>query len=183
MYCRKCGTPLADDATFCPNCGEMRNPTNGNANPLVQTTSMKWFKFLINFSLFCGAVLNAIAGVSFLTGAYYGGDADLVYSAFESLKTVDVIMGILSFALTALGVYTRVRLAGYHRNGPKMLTYLYLANAAINIIYAIGLSMALPSDIVASVMDSSTYSSIITSVIMVFINRSYFKKRSHLFFN
>ena len=26
MYCSKCGTQLADDATFCPYCGTSTNP-------------------------------------------------------------------------------------------------------------------------------------------------------------
>lgn len=147
----------------------------------VEEPPMKWFKFLIYFSLWAGAVLNAITAIGMLTGSIYGAEAELVYAVFSDLKGLDTLMGVLSLALAAFGIFTRFRLAGYKRNGPLMLMIVYIASALLNLIYVIGLNAALPSIALEMIDTTSAYSSIISSVVMVIVNHIYFKKRSHLF--
>ena len=144
---------------------------------------MKWFKFLIYFGLFAGAVLNLLSAFPLLTGSVYEGSADLVYAMFDGLQAVDMLSGILMLATAVIGIYARFRLAKYCQNGPKMLTVLYIMAAAINVFYLVGVSAVLPEYVLESVDMTTSITSIITSVIMVFVNRTYFQKRAHLFVN
>lgn len=144
---------------------------------------MNQFKFLIFFSLFANAVINAVFGIMSLTGAQYEqeqkGLKDLVYAYFEGLQTVDMIYGVALLALAAFAIYVRVRLAGYYVNGPKLLNVLYLANVAFALFYLIAAQSIVGSDVEINM--SSTIASIAISVVMVGVNTVYFKKRAHLF--
>ena len=191
MFCDKCGTQIAENASFCTACG---NPV---ANQVPQTSAyeqpapqqpnlpMGWFKFLINFALWAGAILNIIAAFPMLTGSQYGTEVEaaLVYSMFSDLKILDMLCGILAIALGAFGIYTRFQLAGFKQNGPKLLLYLYAAAVVYNLIYVVGCNMILSDIVLQNVDFTSVYSSTITSAIMIFVNRSYFQKRAHLFVN
>lgn len=194
MYCKKCGSFVQDGQRFCPICGteitveqqtqQFSNPMNNQANYSFRPEpSMKWFKFLIYFSLFAAAVLNAINGINLLTGSIYDGYAELVYEVYDGLQLIDTVVGLLSFALAAFCVYTRYRLAGFYQNGPKTLTYLYIFNIVINLVYLIGLTSIVGSEILESSDYSSFVSGIATSIVYIFINKSYFSKREYLFIN
>jgi len=160
-----------------------RQPAPG-AMPGQPDMPMGWFKFLIYFSLFAGAVLNAIDGIMTMTGAHYNmqreGMSEVVYRMFDGLQAMDMIMGIGGIALAVLGIYTRMRLAGYYQNGPKMLTILYIAALAVTVIYLVGVIAVVPG--VENFIDfTSQISSIAASVVMIVINNIYFKKRAHMF--
>ena len=172
MYCLTCGSQLQEGTAICPVCGATQQ-----AN-----TPMKWFKFLIWFSLFASAVLNAISGFQFLTGMCYGGEkeAKLFYAIFSDMKTVDTLYGIALIAVAVLAIYTRFRLAGYYQNGPKMLMLIYAVNAVIMVAYWIGVSSAL-GDFKEYLNTSSYIPNIAVSVAMIFVNKTYFDKRAHLF--
>ncbi|MBE7054440.1 MAG: zinc ribbon domain-containing protein [Ruminococcaceae bacterium] len=143
---------------------------------------MGWFKFLIYFALFFGAVLNVANGAMMIAGAHYSGDADAVYRAFDGLKELDIIMGILSIVLAVYGIYTRVRLAGFYKNGPSTILTMYSLSVLVNLIYYIGLTSILPDRVISmSDIDLSASLSMLASAIMMFINKSYFDKRKHLF--
>ena len=190
MFCSNCGAQINDGAAFCSNCGASIGATP-NAAPYdlqpaptpVAAQPMKWFKFLIYFALFAGAALNALSGFRFLTGSLYGDEKELVYLIFSDLKTLDMIIGIGTLALAALGIFTRVRLAGYYKNGPKLLSLTYLGGAIVNVIYIIGVYVVLPEMVTELIDMSSAISSIVTSVAMIFVNKSYFAKRASLFVN
>lgn len=213
MFCPKCGAQISDGVTFCAYCGSPVQPTNnaqpGNPQAPVSPYNqypqsnqyppynqypqnnqyapsnqlpMNWFKFLIYFSLFAGAVLNVISGLQLFTGAHYGGVADYVYAVFDGLQAVDVLVGLGMIALAAFGIYTRFRLAGYRKNGPKMLTYTYLAGLILSLLYLIAVHIVVP-EIAGEVNFTSYIISAVTSVIMVFVNREYFRKRAALFVN
>jgi hypothetical protein len=94
-----------------------------------------------------------------------------------------LIKKILALALAALTIFTRFRLAGYHKNGPKLLTLMYASTIIINVIYYIGVAIVLPDAIADAVDTSSLITGSITSIAMIFINMSYFEKRASLFVN
>ena len=186
MYCSTCGSQLPEGTAVCTYCGAAQRvasaPAQNTLNNAKDNTPMKWFKFLIWFSLFASAVLNGISGFQLLTGAHYGGEseAELVYKVFSDMKTVDTIAGIALIAAAALALYTRFRLAGFYKNGPAMLMLTYAVNVIIPVVYVLGAKAALGS--YGDSLDlTSNYSSIITSVAMIFINKTYFDKRAHLF--
>ncbi len=210
MYCQNCRNYVADGTKFCPNCGaaiaapqeqqayqqqpyQQADPQQAyHSQPSYQAPvypvmeqPMKWYKFLIYFSLFASAVLNFFSGVQLLTGNHYGtdGEANLVYSMFSGLQGLDILVGILMIAVAAFAIYTRMRLAQYRADGPKMLMILYAVNAIVGLVYVIGLS-ALVNDMVRDALDYSSFTSnIAMSVAMIFINKKYFDKRKHLFVN
>ncbi len=188
MYCPKCGSANENTAQFCPHCGAALSQSTQQPNVVPQQNApeqapvlkMGWFKFLIYFSLFAGAILNIYTAISLLTGTAYGDSKDLVYAVFEDLKTLDMIIGLASLALAALGIYTRFRLSGYRSNGPKLLQWTLMLSVLINVGYLVGLNVVVP-EIAEELELSSFVSSITTSIVMIFVNNAYFKKRSHLF--
>lgn len=78
-FCGKCGAQLEGDNIFCPNCGAKVETVGAVANgpPSVEVSTsvvqhpMKWFKFLIYFALFAGAVINLVYGFNWISGDIY----------------------------------------------------------------------------------------------------------------
>lgn len=198
MFCKNCGNQVDDNAAFCPNCGTVLNnqqpataahaqsPLEDNNSNLQSQgeLSMKWYRFLINFALFASAFLNLANSIMCFTGSQYGEGKDLVYLVLDGLKTVDILMGIACLGLVALDIYTRFRLAKYCKNGPKILTINYSVTTAVSLLYLIAV-MIIVSDIAdpGEIISSSNIASIVTSIVMIFVNRAYFNKRRHMFVN
>ena len=190
MFCRKCGAAIEDNASFCSACGASINAESTtqyddqqpqfNQEP-INLLGMKWYKFLIYFALFASAVFNFVSGIRLVTGSVYGGSASYVYALFGGLQAIDVVVGLLTCVLAGLAIYTRFRLAGYYANGPKLMTLLYIGVLAINIIYIIGLAAVVPGTIFEELNFTSYIANSATAIIMIFVNNTYFKNRSHLF--
>lgn len=148
----------------------------------VYEMPMKWHKFLIYFSLWAGAVMNVITGITMLTGSVYasqGADPEMIYRYYEGLKTVDVIMGLASIVLAVLLIVTRFALAGYKENGPKLLMISYAANIAVALVYPI-MAAAVTDLSFGELFDVTT---LISSIVMLVVNKIYYDKRAHLFVN
>lgn len=211
--CKTCGTTVQDDFTmFCPRCGAKLDATTGGYQPASnyqsapysqqptspyqpysqQPTSpyqpsalypMKWYKFLIYFALFFGALMNVVYGIQYLNGDIYenindGVSKEWVYAVMGSdLKTLDVIMGILMIGLGVFGVYVRFALAKFKANAPMCVYILYGANAVISLIYTI----AVVSITEIELDYGREIVSIILMLVMVGLNYTYFKKRQSLF--
>lgn len=158
---------------------------------------MKWFKFLIYFSLFAGAVLNVFSAIGAFTGSQYEGSADYIYAMFGGLKVVDVLYGLVLLAFAAATIYVRQQLAGFKRDSPKLFLTLYVAEAAVSLLYVVVVIVIAISGVAAYV---SAYISpfelalqvvplgqviaiVIGAVIYVVLNKIYFDKRAHLFTN
>ena len=115
-----------------------------------------------------------------LTGAHYGEMASTVYAYFSSLKTIDMIMGVACVALAVLAIITRQKLANYKNDGPKMLIMLYAGNIVVSLGYVLLVMAVVGTDVV----DISTIvPSLIVSVAMMAVNKTYFDKRKDLFVN
>lgn len=161
---------------------EMNNqqPQVEPINPMPEYP-MKWYKFLINFLLFASAVLNLINGFRYLTGAIYGDvNPELVYAFFDGLKPLDMVVGVACIALAIFAIYTRMRLANFKKDAPKCVYALYIAGAAISLIYVliaqavIGVDGGIPAETIGSIVGSG---------VMVICNYTYFQKRQSLFVN
>ena len=143
---------------------------------------MKWFKFLIYFALWASAILNIATGVMQLTGNIYemeGVSAAEIYDVFPKLQSIDKIYGLI---LIGLGVYiliTRFALAKYKSFGPLLLYGVYILNLILPIVYA-GITAPILGVSITELLD---FTSLIVSGVMVFVNFSYFSKRSDLFTN
>jgi len=188
MYCSNCGTKIDYESNFCINCGAPLNNVNSPQptapSPLApEVLGMGWYKFLIYFSMFAGAILNLYNAYQLISGEIYQLQADYVYRIFDGLKEFDVVIGILFIGLAALGIYTRFRLANFRKNGPLMITVSYIVLITLQLIYVIGLTIIIPSEQFDSTVYGSTLINIVTSIVMIIINAVYFKKRKHLFVN
>ena len=150
-----------------------------------QPLSMGWFNFLIYFSLFAGAVMNALSSIQILTGLHYGGtvERDLVYGMFGGLQVVDIIYGICVLLVAVFGVVTRFSLSGYRSIGPKLLTTLYVLCALVNLFYIISLTVVVDGVVDLTESVATVITQIIISIVMIIINYVYFKKRAYMFVN
>ena len=195
MFCKNCGAAIEKGQTSCPVCGTAvpseseRSVSAQYAYPPATALPMKWYKFLINFMLFFSAALNAIDGVQFINGDQYrDGNVDmsgLVYSQFGALKTVDVVAGIVMIAFALFTLYVRSRLAGYCKNGPKMLLLLYILGFAYTVLYTAAVYITLASygvslNIVDFLLTNGVTVAVVDGVMFV-INLEYFRNRKHLF--
>lgn len=198
MFCKNCGAAIEKGQTSCPVCGTAvpseseRSVSAQYAYPPATALPMKWYKFLINFMLFFSAALNAISGVQLIIGDQYrDGNVDmsgLVYSQFGALKTVDVVAGIVLIAFALFTLYVRSRLAGYCKNGPKMLLLMYILGFAYTVLYAAAVDITLASyGVSLNIVDfllTDGVTVLTTAVIdgvMFVINLEYFRNRKHLF--
>lgn len=198
MLCPYCGKDVQENTAFCIYCGNPLNaapPYPQQPTPPYQPNApmypqpdyylpMKWYKFLIYFSLFAGAVLNALNGISYLTGSVYFilghgyADAATVYEFYgETLRMIDIAFGVALIALAAFGIYTRFQLAGFKRNAPTLLYTLYAASTLLPFIYTIAVFMLFGIE-----MDfASEIGSLGGVAINIWLNFIYFRKRAHLF--
>ena len=160
-----------------------QTPPTENLNPVQPQFKMKWYKFLIYFSLFFSAVVNFASGIMQITGLNYsisGGSASVVYMYYGmGLNIVDVIFGIFVIAMAVFAIYTRFRLAGFKQNGPMSYYILLAANAIGSTIYYIAVTFMTG----IMMFDSSTITTLVSSIVMLALNVVYFNKRSELFVN
>ena len=89
-------------------------------------------------------------------------------------------MGIACLALAVLAIFTRQKLANYKSDGPKLLIMLYAGNIAVSLGYVLLVMIIVGNDVV----DISTIvPSILVSIVMMAVNKTYFDKRKDLFVN
>ena len=155
------------------------------------THPMKWWKFLIYFSLFAGALLTLSTGIQYLSGRIYlsqgltQNDIELFYSLYPPHKTLDTIYGIICFGLAAFAIIARFRLDKYHRTGPMCIYILPSASLFFSSVYTIlsyklvyvDISQFLPQ------IYGQIIGQLIVVVIYVWLNYVYFRKRRALFTN
>ena len=198
MFCSQCGAQIEDTAKFCSACGAQtqsesayenvhkpqysQQPQFFNQVP-TNALGMRWYKFLIYFLLFADAILNLITGIMRITGNVYNGGAELVWAYYEGLQAVDIMYSLFAFVFAGLCIYTRFRLSGSHSNAPKCVSSIYVITIIANILYLTALANILPQYVFESINFLSFIVNIIVSVIMLLANKTYFKKRSHLFVN
>lgn len=159
------------------------NPA-GMSDPMHDPRGMNWFKFIIYVQLFLAAVVNVVNGIQYLTGSLYNGYADSFYYYYPGFKTLDVLIGLICFALAGFCIYTRQRLAKFRKDGPKLFYALYCINIGALLIYLIAASSILRISVGQLLSISPTIpTTIVTSAIFLAINLIYFRNRSDLFKN
>lgn len=212
MFCPNCGTNVGNAERFCPNCGAALNQNTASANPQpnYQQPSyqqpnyqqpnyqpvyqqpvqqypypMNWYKFVIYFALFAGAVLNAINGILHLTGSVWemqNVSADMVYAVFGGMQAVDIIYGIGAIALAAFNIVTRMHLAKFRKTGPKFLSVCYGVAVGLALLYII-LTSAVTGISIGDLVGATEIMQLVVSIVMLVVNVVYFNKRASLFVN
>ena len=140
---------------------------------------MKWFKFIIYFQLWAGMLVNLVTAGKYFTGAYYEGNAEMVYRFFPALQPLDIVMGVVFLALAVYAVVVQRALAKFRAKGPMMYYLMYIVNTAVTVIYLIIGSIIIGQ----SAFTAEVAGSIIGSIVMLFVNIPYFNNRKHLFVN
>lgn len=144
---------------------------------------MKWHKFLIYFSLWASALLNIGMAINYGTGMSYGDYAGQVYAMFPALNVLDKVMAVGILALCVLTIAARFALAKYKANGPKLLISVYAVNFLLTTVYVIAFAAILEVGIFEAIAESSYVSAMATSLVMLFVNKTYYAKRAELFIN
>lgn len=204
MQCPKCRAAMPNGAKYCTECGAKlpvqpdsvpnvpqpaiqeapayeEQPVMTEAPPAqeLQPCEMKWYKFLIYFALWAGAIVNLIDSLQFFTGSILGDDVEILYAYYPLLKVLNLAFALILVAYAVFAIYTRYRLAQFRQNGPACLHALYLVQLAMVLIYWLAGSL-----ILGEWLDlASGFSDLISSIVILCINIVYFRKRKHLFVN
>ena len=201
-FCPECGANLApvpsaapeESAPAAPAAPEIPTPFDPtpydpapySADPFASADvaaapqrGMKWFKFIIYFQLWAGMLVNLVTAGKYFTGAYYEGNAEMVYRFFPALQPLDIVMGVLCLALAVYAVVVQRALAKFRAKGPMMYYLMYIVNTAVTVLYLIIGSIIIGQ----SAFTAEVAGSIIGSLVMIFINIPYFNNRKHLFVN
>ena len=183
QICRRCGTVLPEGSLFCPECGcqvsGQPSFAPGPRESYSPETPLKWFKFIIYVQLFLSALGNLVAGIQLLTRLAYGGLWASIYTFYPALRPVDAVMGVLSLGLMVLALVVRQKLAKFRRGAPK----LYLIWLGISVGVALFDLVAASLVLGQLVMTGSIVGGILGNVLLILLNRVYFRKREHLFVN
>ncbi len=140
---------------------------------------MKWFKFLIYFSLFAAAIVCFVTGIMQLTGLVYEEYRDTIYSTFPKLEILDIAVGLGTIVCGVIILVSRFRLAAFKKDSIKVLIAGYALNLIINIAYTAAVISIIGS---ASGLDMSSFgASMAGSIAMLVINYIYLTKRESLF--
>lgn len=152
---------------------------------------MKWFKFLINFSLWAGAITNMLLGLMYLTGAYYafylGVRSNVIYRMFPGLRAADMLYGLILGCAGGFMLYTRFQLAGFKRVGPMCLYICYGVHGISSLVYILLVALMAGSGGLNAYSGPSVIASgvtgLVVSLLFIIFNFVYFKKREQLFVN
>lgn len=184
MFCRNCGSEIAENEKYCSKCGTLVESGSENVSgggfsilPTEPERPMKWYKFMIYFSLFAGAVVNILSGLLTVVGLF---TASEIYTIYPGTFTYDVFVALFGFTFAGLSIYTRHALASYKKIGPKLVCVLYVASAVYAVTFGL-LGAALTQGTVP--FDVSDVSGAIGNVVMAALNFVYFNKRKDMFIN
>ena len=153
--------------------------TNINGKSL----GMAWYKFLIYFSLICGAIFNFIYGLNYITGTIYlvetngAVSAEQVYDYYGAgLLVLNIFYGFFLIAFAILAIVVRNKLATFASDALKFIKIFYSLSAGVPFLYAI-----LGAAITGEVLDDQAIVSAIIGLVFLLLNIRYFKRRAHLF--
>lgn len=200
-FCPKCGIKMDVQNPESQNMGNqsMGNPNIGNQNmgnqipnnnyqpnpsPVYYAADsgelpMRWYKFVIWVQLFLNALLNVVSGIMTMTGAHYQGQATVVYMVYGSLKGLDIVMGIITFALAGGAIWVRQMLSKFKKMGPTAYVILLASNGIISLLYAIMVSAIIR----LNTFNATVISQIIVNIALCIGNYIYFNKRKDMFVN
>lgn len=184
MYCNSCGTEIEEGVTFCTNCGAPVGQAQSQveAQPQQPELGMKWANFLGYFALWLGAIVNISVFSTYLTGTIYlqtGTSADVVYGVFPALNVLDKFYAICLLATSILGIVTALAIIKRKRTAGKLVCAVYLVSAIVVVIYTVASTLIFGQ----STIQPTTVVSVVVSIVMIFVNRTYFANRANVFVN
>ena len=189
-YCTECGTKLPVQPDSVPNVPQPSiqeapayeaQPVMTEAPPAqeLQPCEMKWYKFLIYFALWAGAIVNLIDSLQFFTGSILGDDVEILYAYYPLLKVLNLAFALILVTYAVFAIYTRYRLAQFRRNGPACLYALYIAQFVFALLVQVVTSLILGEWLEGY----SFVANFLVFGLILGLNMKYFRKRKHLFVN
>lgn len=172
--CSRCGAMVEDGIMICPSC---RTPLSGNEQVVSQSMTgngayqnfqaeprlgTKWADFLGYFALWLGGLANIVSGLGCfaLVGAS---------SAYMLIAVCFLITGVFDF-MAAVKIIKR------KNDARKFVIIAYSLATVVNLI-AIVFALSSNGDITTMVPAT------IVSILMIFVNNTYFKNRENIFVN
>ena len=141
---------------------------------------MKWHKFLV-FILWFGAALNILTGLGYFTNLLYGELTTEIYAAYPTLKLFNMGTGVALILFALFQFVVRGRLKKLCSNGPKLLIASYVIIIVFNVVTAIVPAILAPAYL--TIDSSYLIETIVSQIVMIAINSSYYKKREDVFVN
>lgn len=151
---------------------------------------MKWYKFIIWVQLFLSAAGYVITAITEFTGSAYereGISAARMFAAFPGLREATLVYVFVLIALALFCIIIRQELAHFKSRGPRDYLCLQGAVIAIDVIFNVVIAGIVASRANVSIGDVLNIPEMIgecaVPVVLLLINRTYFKKREFLFVN
>ncbi len=182
-------------SAYCPACGGEMNlqqePVHVDASRPVFTPAplltLKWHKFLIFFSLplgFISNLINLITEVLPMLKSYSPSDW---LPGLEQVMHVHLIAtAVMTVLLLGLTLYTEWNLFRFQWRGVKSLLFTYAFNA-LYFLFLVVLMLSAPvkdQPLTAQLLREFVVqfgSTCLGSILMFFLNRTYYRKRRGLF--
>lgn len=178
-YCPACGAPMTEE-------GVQRQQIARQNAQNVGLMGMKWYKFLMYFSLPVSILMNAFGLYDSIRSLQDFNPADY-YESLAQLVRVEligaVLLGTLVIVLAAVAEWGLVK---RRWAGVQALLGSYLLNGLFALVMAVLVYTAdVPSGgyeaIVVTSLGTQYISNLAAAAVMFFLNRTYFTKRKALF--
>lgn len=149
-----------------------------------QIVPLKWYKFLIYFQLFAGAILNFANAFNYFTGNIYGDNAKTVYAVYDELYLLDMFYGCLLLIIGICSFKVRQDLAKFRVKGPtNYLFYLGISfggSFAYKLRFLIILNFSETDEAFMQYVINLIITFIV-GVVYIYLNKAYFDNRKFLF--
>ncbi|MPN04786.1 hypothetical protein SDC9_152034 [bioreactor metagenome] len=199
MYCSKCGEIILEDAKFCNKCGEpvpavwdrdlsvikdkKRFKALRKSYLSQKQYGMKWYLFLVYFAIplaIIGNLFNPFGSMYETLSYGYSGlftDANVI----QTIESTSNIIWLLSIALAILLIFVWRSLFYFRKYAFRMYTIYLLANMFL-ICFCFYQSAVLSNDDLFRLV-IRVYQGIYIAecLVMVLLNRRYFRRRSTFF--
>ena len=171
--CKDTPSPVSDYINEDPYASQMRWSA-----PVIDKP-MKWYKFLVYFALWAGAIVNFTSAVYGILGIPEGKDEQVFYSYVYGYETFKCVTGIFLLGFVAFQIYTCIQLLGYRKKAPFLINAVFFSILAYELISVIIISLMVNASAVKLV--GTIIGLFIVYVPICALNAVYFYKRKHLF--
>ena len=184
--CKLCGEKYDGSRRFCPQCGAPSGaaPPPGERRPVSSAYTsaavlpMKWHHVLLVL-LIVGGIFNVVGGLLLISGQAYfirGLDPNMVYWHFPGMKVLDILGGIVGIGMGGFQFLVFRQLSSFRQNGPGLLTAFYIVYMVYGLLYCAAAFSALGVSTFRTALLS-----LICTLVLLLVNRSYYAKRDALF--